>query len=280
MHMIQRAIWFIEAHLGEPLTLDQIAEAVGATRFALAQVFAATTGMTTLGYVRARRLSLAARALAAGAPDILELALEAGYGSHEAFSRAFRERFGENPAAARERRAVPDHLIQEVFSMTKAPVTDLPTPRYEDLPSLTIAGISEPYATLPERARIPGQWQRFLPHIGHDLKPLVRTTFGVSYDFDPAAESFSYLCAVQVAPGAGAPKDIASLALPAQRYAVFRHTGHVSEVGATMNAIFNVWAPGSGHVFADLPACMERYGSEFDGRTGFGGFDILVPVKA
>ena len=48
-------------------------------------------------YVRGRRLTEAARSLAAGETNILKVALEAGYGSHEAFTRAFREQFQVTP---------------------------------------------------------------------------------------------------------------------------------------------------------------------------------------
>jgi AraC family transcriptional regulator len=43
----------------------------------------------------------AARQLCNGAPDILTIALNAGYGSHEAFTRAFRDQFGLTPEQAR-----------------------------------------------------------------------------------------------------------------------------------------------------------------------------------
>ena len=52
-------------------------------------------------YLRARRLSVAARALVNGVPDIFSVALDVGYGSHEAFTRAFRERFGVTPESVR-----------------------------------------------------------------------------------------------------------------------------------------------------------------------------------
>lgn len=51
--------------------------------------------------MRGRRLTEAARSLACGAPDILAVALDAGYGSHEAFTRAFRDRFGPTPETIR-----------------------------------------------------------------------------------------------------------------------------------------------------------------------------------
>ncbi len=104
MNLAQKALWYIESHLADALTLDEIAGVGGVSRFHMVRAFAAATGLSVMRYVRARRLSEAARALAAGAPDILSLALDADYGSHEAFTRAFRDHFGVTPEAVRGRR--------------------------------------------------------------------------------------------------------------------------------------------------------------------------------
>src|SRR3954462_12079715 len=101
MNPAQKALWFIESHLADELTLDGIASVAGISRFHMVRAFAAATGLSVMRYVRVRRLSEAARALAKGAPDILTLALEADYGSHEAFPRAFRHHFGISPEAGR-----------------------------------------------------------------------------------------------------------------------------------------------------------------------------------
>src|ERR1700744_4766532 len=101
MNPAQKALWYIEGHLADPLTLDEIAGAAGISRFHLVRAFPAVTGLPVMRYVRIRRLSEAARALASGAPDILNLALEADYASHEAFTRAFRDYFGITPEAVR-----------------------------------------------------------------------------------------------------------------------------------------------------------------------------------
>src|ERR1700719_227629 len=101
MNPAQKALWFIESHLAEGLTLDEIAGVAGVSRFHMVRAFAAATGFSVMRYVRARRLSEAARALAGGAPDILTLALDADYGSHEAFTRAFRDQFGVTPETIR-----------------------------------------------------------------------------------------------------------------------------------------------------------------------------------
>src|SRR5437868_15472713 len=101
MNPAQKALWYIESHLAGALTLDEIAAIGGVTRFHMVRAFAAATGLSVMRYVRVRRLTEAARALAGGAPDILALALDADYGSHEAFTRAFREHFGLTPEAVR-----------------------------------------------------------------------------------------------------------------------------------------------------------------------------------
>src|SRR5215470_4426255 len=101
MNPAQKALWYVESHLADSLTLDEIAAVAGVSRFHMVRAFAEATGMGVMRYVRARRLTKAARALAKGAPDILTLALEADYGSHEAFTRAFRDHFGVTPEQVR-----------------------------------------------------------------------------------------------------------------------------------------------------------------------------------
>src|SRR5437763_5391456 len=102
MNPAQKALWYIESHLTGALTLDEVAAIGGVSRFHMVRAFAAATGFSVMRYVRVRRLSEAARALANGAPDILSVALDAHYGSHEAFTRAFREHFGVTPESVRD----------------------------------------------------------------------------------------------------------------------------------------------------------------------------------
>ena len=101
--LTNKALWTIERNLDRPLTLGELADACGVSPFRLAHAFGQTTGFSVMQYVRGRRLAEAAQALASGdAPDILNLALDAGYGSHEAFSRAFRAQFGRTPETVRK----------------------------------------------------------------------------------------------------------------------------------------------------------------------------------
>ena len=101
MDTVGKAIWFIETHFSGDISLDDVAKAAGVSRFCVVRAFSFATGRSVMGYVRGRRLTEAARSLANGAPDILTVALDAGYGSHEAFTRAFRDQFGLTPETVR-----------------------------------------------------------------------------------------------------------------------------------------------------------------------------------
>ena len=100
--------------------------------------------------------------------------------------------------------------------------------------------------------------------------------YGVSYNVD--GDSFDYLCGVEVRSASDLPEGFIALEAPSSRYAIFHHGGHVTDIHAIMRAIFSDWLPTSGHQAAAAPV-FERYGPEFDPRTGAGGFDVYVPLK-
>ena len=132
--IVEKALWFIEHRYGHEITLDDVAEHVGASRFHLSRSFPAATGLSLSAYLRGRRLTEAAKALAAGAPDILAVALDAQYGSHEAFTRAFRDQFGLTPEQVRadghDRRPAARSIRSAWTSSDYR--DDMPPPRFVD----------------------------------------------------------------------------------------------------------------------------------------------------
>src|SRR6516165_3883931 len=164
MNPAQRALWYIESHLADALTLDDISAIGGVSRFHMVRAFAAATGCSVMRYVRARRLSEAARALAAGAPDILQLALDADYGSHEAFTRAFRDHFGITPEAVRATTCLDKLKLQEPILMESAAFDTIRAPRFESGKAMLVAGLGE-RISMETSAGIPGLWHRFHQHV-------------------------------------------------------------------------------------------------------------------
>ena len=276
MNPAQKALWFIESHLAEALSLDEIAAIGGVSRFHLVRAFAAATGLPVMRYVRARRLSEAARALANGAPDILALALEADYGSHEAFTRAFRDHFGVTPEAVRSSTRL-DHLrLQEPIIMDSTTIDNLQAPRFETSRPLLVAGLGERY-TCESSAAIPGQWNRFHQAVANIPDRIGQVAYGVCCNGDDAG-NFDYIAGVEVPDFCDLPREFSRVRIPEQKYAVFTHRDHISTIRRTVNTIWNEWLPASGLKAADAPN-FERYDGNFDPLTGDGGLEIWVPVK-
>src|SRR5262245_66090783 len=103
MSPVGKALWFIESHFASEITLDDIAKIAGVSRYYMTRAFADVTGHPVMRFVRGRRLTEAARSLANGARDLLVVALDAGYGLHEAFPRACRDQFAVTQGAFGDR---------------------------------------------------------------------------------------------------------------------------------------------------------------------------------
>src|SRR5215510_7261712 len=277
MNPVGKALWFIESHFASEITLDEIANVAGVSRYHMTRAFGEAVGHSIMRYLRGRRLTEAARALAIGAPDILTVALDSRYGSHEAFTRAFQEHFGMTPEAIREQGHLDNVKILEPIKMEETLKTSPPTVRFENGKVLFLAGIVNRY-TCETSAGIPSQWQRFMPHIGTIPEQIGRTAFGLRYNSDDDG-NFDYLCGVEVSDFSRLPSDLTRVRVPAQRYAVFSHPEHISTIRSTWATIWNKWLPESGHEVVDAPD-FERYGEEFDARTGTGGLELWVPLKA
>src|SRR5262249_21998773 len=125
---IRKALWYIESHFASPIGLDDIAEVSGLSRFHFSRTFTQTTGQSVSSYLRGRPITQAAHVLAEGAPDILTVALDVGYGSHEAFTRAFRDFFGVTPEEVRAKRDFSHLDLKEPFIMKEQPAAQLPAP--------------------------------------------------------------------------------------------------------------------------------------------------------
>lgn len=94
---VRRAQLYIEAHLGEHMTLRELADDVGYSQWHFARIFAELVGKAPLEYIRARRLSEAAIRLRSEGAGIIETALDFAFDSHEGFTRAFTREFGVTP---------------------------------------------------------------------------------------------------------------------------------------------------------------------------------------
>jgi AraC family transcriptional regulator len=277
MNILEKALWQVETHLRSPATLEAIAERAGVSPSYLTRAFASATGNSLMRYARARRLSEAARILALGVPDILGLALDVGYGSHEAFTRAFRDHFGVTPETVRDARTTANLELTEPIRMDAPLNPKLADPRIEDRKPLLLAGLIKTFAP-NDIASIPSLWPQFdaVQDIIADKTPGPRY-FGASLAFSED-KGCDYMAALEVTNLSSQPKEIQTTTIPAATYAVFAQAGHITLMRPTIMSIWQDWLPGSGYQAAEAPL-IEYYPPEFDGMTGNGGYEIWLPVK-
>ena len=93
---------YIRDHIHEPLNREILADVAGFSVPHFHRIFTAHRGENIASYVRRMRLERAGRKLRMGAVDITEVALAAGYDTHAAFSKAFKQQFGLSPSEFRQ----------------------------------------------------------------------------------------------------------------------------------------------------------------------------------
>lgn len=276
MSLTNKALFVIERNLSRDLTLEQIAKFCDVSRFHLAHAFGEATGLSVIEYRRARRLTEAAYALAAGASDILGVALDSGYASHEAFSRAFKAQFGKTPEEVRKSESIEGLKLVDAIRHLESRAMTLKEPRIETVGELKFTGLSEhvPYHAMQN---IAGQWLRFMQNFyGAIENRLNEPPVGITTASND--DGIQYVCAAGVSKFGKRPTGLTDITLAPATYAVFAHDGHVTEIRDTYQAIWNDWFPKSGREPAEAPG-FERHNDTFDPRTGNGGCTIWLPLK-
>lgn len=166
--------------------------------------------------------------------------------------------------------------LLEQFAATNAKSLGLESPTFQAIPEKVIAGTNVRYS-METRIGIPGQWEKFVPKASSIPGQTGTAFYGVCWNTGEGC-AFDYLTGVEVSDARQLPSDMTSVKVGG-RYAVFRHTAHVSAIPTTIDTIWSKWAPQCGLKVASAP-CFERYTSEFNPGTGMGGMEIWVPLES
>ena len=287
VRQLQRSIDFIETHLGEELRTDRIAKHAGMSMWHFQRVFSAALGQPVMDYVRRRRLSRAMEELASTRKSLFDIALDHGFGSQEAFTRAFKDMFGITPGVCRKQRghgllpqAVPEITTESLFHLHHRITM---TPRIETLPPRLVIGIERPFisALSPKRNNhlvIPRLWQDFgpridsIPHRSGDL------VFGCIFCDEGEDASCRYLACVEVSSAVEVPKGMVSRELSGGRHAVFTHQGSMSGIDRTLGYVYGSWLPRSEHQLRPAPE-IEIYGEKFHPDSPDSEMEFCLPIQ-
>jgi len=223
----------VEASAGDDLDVAAFAREHGTTEYHLRRMFSALAHMSLSEYVRRRRMTVAGAELAAGAPSLLDVAVRHGYGSVEAFGRAFRAVHGITPSDARRDggplRTQPTLRFRlSVEGSTPMHVT------ITQQPSLVLAGhaVEVPLIHTGVNPHIQQHIATIAPEEHARLKALSDADpagiLAVTADIDPDAPEGSmvtYLHGVALQASTPVPDDLDAIPLDAGAWAVFAAEG-------------------------------------------------------
>lgn len=229
---LNRLIDAVESHLGEELDVARLARAQGTTEYHLRRMFSSLTGMPLSEYVRRRRMTVAAPDVAQG-EAMLEVAVRYGYGSAEAFGRAFRAVHGSSPGDVRRNGGPLRSQPKLRLRLTVEGNTPMDT-RLTDRPAFRLVGhaVRVPLIHHGVNPQIQAHIQS-LPAAEHArLKALGNTEptglLQVSADVDPdytEGSELTYLHGVALEAETAVPEGLDAIEVPAGTWVVFRTAG-------------------------------------------------------
>jgi len=163
--IIRDLLVWLESHLDQPLSLDNVAAKAGYSKWHLQRMFKDVTGHAIGAYIRARRLSKAAVALRLTSRPILDIALQYRFDSQQTFTRAFKKQFTQTPAWYRR---ISDWNAYGLRPPIRLGDSKLPEPTWVSLAETELIGQTQSYTcTLEQISRFRDEmrlhfWRQFL----------------------------------------------------------------------------------------------------------------------
>jgi len=278
---ISRVLLHIEQHLDEPLSLETLAAIACFSPFHFHRLFAAHVGETLHSHVRRLRLERGAMRLAHGEENVTGVALQAGYETPAAFTRAFRERFGVSPTDYRKERTMERCLEREGTEGVTAAEEAMPIEA--DIRKFPETRVLFARRTGHYGAAAAGAWETLMK-FAYSRRLMTKDTLliGISHD-DPSVtpeESIRYDACITFTGDVKPEGEVGVKTIAGGRYAVFLHKGPYEGFAQTYRSIFSRWLPESGEKLRDAP-CFELYLNRDPRRTKPENLrtEIWVPVE-
>ncbi|MEV0442402.1 AraC family transcriptional regulator [Streptomyces spectabilis] len=283
LERLNQAMEHIEAHLGEPIEVRDLARIAMTSEYHFRRLFSALAGVPLSEYIRLRRLSTAGAEVLAGERTLLDIAVRHGYGSGEAFARAFRAVHGVGPSEARRTGAalrsqprMSFRLIVEGSSSMRYRIVD-----------------KDEFRVVGKKARVPLVHEGANPAIADFIRSIDAETLrrvaalsdqepkgivGVSDQLDPSrAEGTELDYYHGVVTCAEAPAGLDVLAVPAGAWAVFENSGPFPQALQHLwRDVFTQWFPSNPYRSRPGPEILRVNVSEDRARADA---RLWIPVE-
>ncbi len=281
---LQKAIDYMEKHLLDNITAEDIARQTNTSPFHFQRTFAILTGISVGEYLRRRRLTLAAQELAKTSSKVIDIALKYGYDTPEAFSKAFRRQHGVTPSEARKctgKLKAYNRLVIQVNLKGAEPM------QYKIMKRdrFQVVGIKREFS-LVNNENLEGI-SKFWQEINEEERDKtllklnngqIKGILGVCVDQSNVRPEKAIDYWIAVEHNGETPDGLMKLEIPATTWAVFEVHGPMPHaMQKAWKQIFSEWFPSSGYKLAGTPE-LEVYDDDDPFKPDYYS-EIWIPVE-
>lgn len=280
MAIIGNSIQYMEDHITENITVEDVAKEVGVSSFYFQKGFAMLCGYSVSEYIRNRRMALAGNDLQVTEEKIIDIAMKYGYESTDSFTKAFTRFHGVTPSSVRK-----DEVLLKSFAPLKIKISleggylmDYKIAKKE---AFTVIANAKTFPYEGAKEIIPQFWQE---HFQSGKGAVVCGWYGINIDLKMGQENFEYLIADPYNPQKEVPEGFVTRTIPAFDWAVFPCKGAMPTALQDVNTkIYTEWLPALKEYEFAAGYCVEYYDdpTKYEKGTRDENYycEIWIPVK-
>lgn len=280
---LEHVLDYIEEHLDQTISLGELADLAGYSKYHFDRLFRYTVGEPLIEYVRKRKLTEASIKLLQTNLRQLDIAMSYGFQSQQSFTMAFKKHFQVTPGQYRKKGnrliLLEKHRYEatEIHFVHRLATTE---PTLIEKENFVILGLE--YFGANQNNEIPLLWDSFFSHIEGKLPVNAKKVYyGVCdhvADYDPLKSEFSYFAGIEIdvlSPSVWPPLDTKTVGK--QLYLVFTHYGNSETLENTYRYIYGTYLSHTPYVLLDAPD-FERYDERYDPASEHCVIEIYIPV--
>jgi len=277
---ISKAVAYIENHITEEITVEDVAKEVYISPFYFQKGFSLLCGFTVSEYIRNRRLSLAGNELATSEKKVIDVALKYGYDSPDSFTKAFTRFHGVTPSMVQKNETMLKTFapLKIKLSMEGGYIMDYKIVKKD---AFTVLAAAKTFSYENAKETVPEFWKE---HYAAGNGKYVCGMFGINIDEEMGQDTFEYLIADMYNPLKDIPEGLITKTIPAFTWAVFPCKGAMPYALQDVNTkIFSEWLPALKDYEFAAGYCVEMYDdvSKYPKGTQDENYysEIWIPVK-
>lgn len=280
MEIVGDTIQYIEEHIADDISLEEIASHVNVSSFYLQKGFAMLCGFTLGEYIRNRKLALAGNDLATSDEKVINIAVKYGYDSPDSFTKAFTRFHGVTPSQVRREAVMLKSFapLKISFSLKGGYLMNY---RIEKKEAFTVIANAKTFPYENAKEIVPQFWQE---HCKNGCGQTVKGMYGINIDETMGNDTFEYLIADPCSPDKQAPDGFIIKTIPEFTWAVFPCRGAMPSALQDVNTkIYTEWLPALKDYEFAAGYCVEYYDDPIKYPKGVQDenyyCEIWIPVK-